>query len=210
MPDNGLMSDQQPERPERRDRPVINGLIALGAVAITVGLVLAGATLLATNVLGIGGDDTAAGSTEQQSMSIPPPQETTEAGGPAITLDTEEPEEKGDGDGESSEESEPESSEATKSKSPKEDKISLSAGQLEVSNFGRIDLTGVYPGGEGAVLQVQRQQGGQWVDFAATVAVVNETFSTYVQTGVNGENIFRVVDKDAGINSNKVKVRVGG
>lgn len=202
------MSDQQPERPERRERPVINGLIALGAVAIAVGLVLAGATLVATNVLGIGGDDGSAGSSEQQSMSIPPPQETTEAGGPAITLNTEDPESGDDGDEKSS--SAPESSEPTKSKSPKDDKISLSAGQLEVENFGRIDLTGVYPGGEGAVLQVQRQQGGQWVDFAATVAVVNETFSTYVQTGVNGENVFRVVDKDAGINSNKVKVRVGG
>jgi hypothetical protein len=200
------MSDQQPER---RERPVINGLIALGAVAITVGLVLAGATLVATNVLGIGGgEDASSGSTEKEVMSIPPPQQTTEAGGPAITLDTEDPD---SGEGEaSSDSSEPETSEPTKSKSPKDDEISLSAGQLEVENFGRIDLTGVYPGGEGTVLQVQRLQDRQWVDFAATVAVVNETFSTYVQTGVNGENVFRVIDKESGVASNRVKVRVGG
>ncbi len=200
------MSDQQPG--EKRERPVIDGLVALGAVALTVGLVLAGVTLVATNMLGLSGDDSASDEASQQEvMSIPPPQETTEAGGPAITLDTESP---ASDDEDSSEASESESEEPKKSKSPQEDTISLSAGQTQVENFGRIDLTGVYRGGEGAVLQVQRLQGGQWVDFAATTSVSNETFSTYVQTGVNGENVFRVIDKGAGVHSNKVKIQVGG
>ena len=50
----------------------------------------------------------------------------------------------------------------------------------------QIDLTGVYPGGEGAILQVQRFEGGKWEDFPVTASVSNETFSTYVQTSQTG------------------------
>ena len=52
-----------------------------------------------------------------------------------------------------------------------------------------IDLTGVYPGGEGAVLRVQRLEDGAWVDFAdgsVEATVSNETFSTYVVTERTG------------------------
>ena len=66
--------------------------------------------------------------------------------------------------------------------------------------MGRIDLTGTYPTGEGAVLQVQRATGpgdDSWVDFPVTVTVSGGQFSTYVQTGRTGPNRFRVIDTDS-------------
>ncbi len=57
----------------------------------------------------------------------------------------------------------------------------------------QIDLTGVYPGGEGAILQVQRFENGTWTDFPASpVSVSDQTFSTYVQTGQPGVQRFRM------------------
>ncbi len=73
----------------------------------------------------------------------------------------------------------------------------------------QVDLTGIYPGGEGAVLQVQRFTSGSWSDFPVTVSVSDETFSTYVQTSQSGKNRFRVVDTDSGRTSNEVTVTVG-
>ena len=73
----------------------------------------------------------------------------------------------------------------------------------------QIDLTGVYPGGEGAILQVQRFTNGKWQDFPVTVSVSDETFTTYVQTSQAGENKFRVVDSDTDLISNEVRVTVG-
>jgi hypothetical protein len=73
----------------------------------------------------------------------------------------------------------------------------------------QIDLSGVYPGGEGAILQVQRFVAGGWQDFPVTASVSNETFSTYVQTSQTGVNRFRVVDTDTRLESNEVKVTIG-
>ena len=73
-----------------------------------------------------------------------------------------------------------------------------------------IYLTGVYPAGEGRVVQVQRFENGNWEDFATVDAVVSgETFSTYVQTAQSGVNKFRVRDTDGPQVSNEVRVRVG-
>lgn len=55
---------------------------------------------------------------------------------------------------------------------------------------------------------MQRLQDGEWVDFAATVAVSGQTFSTYVQTGVSGVNTFRMIHQQSGVTSNRVKVTV--
>jgi len=84
----------------------------------------------------------------------------------------------------------------------------LSASQTEVSKFEQIDLTGVYVGGEGAILQVQRLEDGNWEDFPVTVSVSNSTFSTYVQTSRPGVNEFRVIDLDTQRHSNSVRVRI--
>jgi hypothetical protein len=87
--------------------------------------------------------------------------------------------------------------------------IELSAGQQSVSAMQQIDLTGSYPTGEGAILQVQRLEDGSWEDFPVTASVNNQTFSTYVQTGQTGENTFRVIDTDKDLVSNEVVVTVG-
>lgn len=195
------MSD---EEQEKTGNPVAAGLIALLAVALAVGLVLAGVALVVTRILGVGGEDSASvGETRQkESLYIPPPAKTT-ADGPAVTLHTEAT------DAQSPDETDAEPSRPTKSatKKPKTE-ITLQAGQTEVGNFDRIDLSGVYPGGEGATLQVQRFEGGQWVDFAATIPVSGETFSTYVQSAQTGVNRFRVVDNTTGEESNEVRVTV--
>ncbi len=74
--------------------------------------------------------------------------------------------------------------------------------------MGRIDLTGVYPGGEGAILSVQQFEGGVWNDFPVTASVSGETFATYIQTGQLGRNRFRMIDTDTGAVSNEVRVEI--
>jgi len=88
--------------------------------------------------------------------------------------------------------------------------INLTAAQTSVSRMERIDLTGSYPTGEGAVLQVQRATGpgDSWVDFPVTTTVSGGQFSTYVQTGQAGPNRFRVVDTDTHKASNEVTVTI--
>ena len=186
---------------ERPDRPVLTGLIALVGVALVVGLVLGGVALGAVSVLGLGGDDEGGGrsASDRQSFYLPKPKPTGEPTEPLITLAPDES---------SSEAPEDEPSEAPSSEAP-EDEITLSAGQTSVSPMQQIDLTGVYTGGEGAILQVQRFADGQWIDFPVTASVSNETFSTYIQTGQLGENRFRMIDTSNGLESNEVRVTIG-
>jgi hypothetical protein len=177
-------------------RPVVSGLVALVAVAVVVGLVLGGGALVASRVLGLGDSEASTETTVADSMYLPTPSETPVSTEPAITLapgdETREPSES-----------------PSESESP-EDGISLQAGQTEVSAMERIDLTGTYPGGEGAVLQVERAAGeGGWTEFEVTVPVSGETFSTYVQTGQPGLNKFRLRDPDTDLVSNVVEVTIG-
>jgi hypothetical protein len=72
----------------------------------------------------------------------------------------------------------------------------------------RIYLRGTYPGGEGAILQVQQWEGGAWGIFPVTASVSNETFTTYIQTSQQGKNRFRVVDTDSGEASNEIRVTI--
>ncbi|MEQ6902774.1 hypothetical protein [Nocardioides sp. YIM 152588] len=193
------MSDEQP-RSEGVHRPLLEGLVAMVAVALTVGLIMAGAALFASRFLGLGGPTAGAASTERESMVIPRPERTSDPTGPLVTLHTQAPEKK----------AKQEKSDSAEKKEKKAEKkaITLSANQSTVSSFGRIDLTGIYPGGEGAVLQVQRFESGKWADFEATIPVSGETFSTYVQTGVSGVNRFRVLDRSTGKASNEVRITV--
>lgn len=183
---------------ERVDRPILTGLVALVGVGLVVGLVLGGGVLAATRLLGLGGEEetsSTAVATERDSLVLPEPQETEEPDGPLITLRPDPQQSQRPSQRETEEE--------------EEEGITLSAGQTQVSPMGQIDLTGVYPGGEGAILQVQRFEGGAWGDFPVTASVSNETFSTYVQTGQTGVNRFRMLDTDSGDASNEVKVTVG-
>lgn len=182
---------------------MLNGLLALGAVALTVGLILAGMALVASRMVGLSGGETSAddGTSERESLYLPPPQKTVDEG-PAITLGTEEPDD-------TASTSETASEEPTDKKDPKKNAISLQVVQSQVAAGENIDFTGVYPGGEGAILQVQRYENGAWVDFEATIPVSGEQFSTYVFTGVTGLNRFRVIDNATNKVSNEVRVTVG-
>lgn len=190
---------------------MLDGLVALLGVGLGVGALLAAVALFSANFLGLGdGASASGGSTAQESMYIPRPERTTPSDGPLFTLDTEAP---GSDSSESSDSTDgaedEETDEPRKKKSEEDEEITLSAGQTEVANFEQIDLTGIYPGGEGAVLQVQRFESGSWADFDATIPVSGETFGTYVQTGVSGVNRFRVLDPETDLASNEVRVRVG-
>ena len=194
MPDRPL--------PNSEEHPVAAGLIALVGVGLAVGLVIGIVALVATRMMGLGGENASAQTTSQESLYLPKPEKTTGPSGPLITLapgESESPTEK--------------SSQGQPSRSPKPAKakkeISLSASQTSVEPMDQIDLTGVYPGGEGAILQVQRFTSGSWQAFPVTVSVSDETFATYVQTSQTGVNRFRVTDTDSGLVSNDVRVNIG-
>jgi len=191
------VAEEETDRPTQQGHPVIAGVLALVAVTLTVGLILGGGALAASRVLGVGGSDEASsGSTAQETMFLPPVEPTDPDSGPLITLA---PGPEGSVDPSPSQQpSEEESSPA----------ISLQAGQTQVGSMERIDLTGVYPGGEGAILQVQQFENGSWGDFPVTASVTNETFSTYIQTSQTGSNRFRMVDTDNDEASNEVKVTI--
>jgi hypothetical protein len=184
---------------ESQDHPVAYGLVALIGVGVVVGLILGLAALAAARVVGVGDESAAASTGGEASMYLPKPEKTKGAAGPEITLRPGQ---------EQPPASDPEETDTTKAP---EKAISLSAAQTEVSPMAQIDLTGTYPGGEGAILQVQRFENGAWQDFPASpVSVSDQTFSTYVQTGVPGLQRFRVVDTASGKPSNEVRVTVNG
>lgn len=174
---------------DSENRPVLSGLVALAAVALVVGLLGGLGILVGVKALGIGGEveSSSGASTPENTLFLPEPtdteEETTTEAAPAESP------------------SETESTPATP--------ISLSAGQVSVSPMQQIDLTGTYPGGEGAILAVQRFEDGSWSDFPVTVQVSGGTFATYVQTGRVGPNKFRVIDTDTQKTSNEVSVTVG-
>jgi hypothetical protein len=178
-------------------RPVLAGLLALVGVAVAVGLVAAVAVMSGAHLLGLGGGR-AEGSAGDAgaTMYLPRPHKTQAASGPSITLGT------------SPTESSPTKNPNLNVNKPKK-RISLQAGEQSVAPMGRIDLSGTYLGGEGAVLNVQKFSNGSWQDFySISATVTNGTFSTYIQTGTPGVNRFRVVDSDTKVSSNEVKVTI--
>ena len=100
---------------------------------------------------------------------------------------------------------------ATPSPTPtkKQPKITLQAFPQQVSPGQRINLTGVYRGGEGARLQVERFEGGRWNDFPVGASVSGGQFTTYITTSRTGPQRFRVVDPLSNARSNAVRVTVG-
>ena len=198
------MAERERLESEGEGRPVLTGLVALVGVALIVGLVVGLSALVGVRLLGLGDETASAETAGDQSMFLPKPEKTPAASGPLITL-APTPSSSGQGS------AKPSGSETNKKqkKEREENQISLSASQTEVSSMEQIDLTGVYPGGEGAILQVQRFTSGSWSDFPVTVSVSDETFSTYVQTSQTGVTRFRVVDTDTELVSNEVRVTIG-
>ena len=197
------MADDEVEGSPTERHPIVSGLFALLAVGLVVGLILGGAALAATQVIGVGEDDTATDdATGGASLYLPRPERTGRPDGPLITL--------APPASDSTEESAPAGPETEETETEAESSdISLSAGQTEVGPMEPIDLTGVYPGGEGAILQVQQFTAGKWTEFPVTTPVSDETFTTYIQTSQPGLNRFRMIDTKTGDASNEVRVRIG-
>ena len=193
------MSEQMPEGPDE-GHPILTGLAALVGVAVVVGLILGLVVVAGAHVAGLGGGDQTGSSTAEASMYLPRPQKTPMESGPQITL----------APGASTPSSAPSGQQPKhhKKKPSKSKELTLSAGVTSASPMQQIDLTGIYPSGEGAILQVQRFADGGWQDFPVTVSVSNQTFATYVQTSQGGVNRFRVVDTDTHLASNEVRVTI--
>lgn len=187
------------EQQDSEGHPVVAGLLALLGVGLAVGLLVSGAALAGTSVLGLGeteGTDTAS---SDASVYVPKPSPTEDETGALITLAPKPSPTSGEPE---SEEEEFES----------EDAISLSASVTEVAPSQEIGLSGVYPGHEGAKLVVQRFEDGEWVDFAdgdVTTTVSDETFSTYVITARTGLSRWRMRDLKTDDVSNEVRVKIG-
>ena len=130
----GLLSTV-PE-PERRQHPVVAGLVALVGVGLAIGLLAGGGTLVATRVLGLGSGATAVDSTARQCMYLPKPEKTT-ATWSAAGRPTQRRGQRAHGPG-------------PHDAQPRRPSITLQPGQTQVGPMGRIDLTGTYPTGEGA------------------------------------------------------------
>jgi hypothetical protein len=172
-----------------QNRPVIAGFVALATGALVLGLLGAFAVMMGVKVLGVGGDSgSSSGESTATGLYLPEPPT------PTVT-ESVDPEE---------EPSETEPTETTPAGS-----ITLNASQTSVSPMQQIDLTGSYPAGEGAILQVQRMENGEWQDFPVTMSVSGGTFSTYVMTSRSGDNTFRVIDTDSDTASNEVTITVG-
>lgn len=178
---------------DTEERPVLSGLVALASVAVVVGLLAGLAVLVVTRMVGLDGDvETGSGSgAGQQTLYLPEPTQTSSSA-----------------QGQAPESGTPAAPSSPSQQTPAA-AISLSASQLSVSAMQQIDLTGTYPQGEGAILQVQRLENGQWTDFPVTISVSDQTFATYVQTSRPGPNKFRVRDTDSPQVSNVVTVTVG-
>jgi hypothetical protein len=172
---------------------VLTGLIALVAVAAVIGIIGGLAALVGSRMLGLDGDASASGddsASSNASLYLPEPTITSETVVPEAATS-------------------PTADSVDPSSSTTGTEITLTAGQQSVSAMQQIDLTGTYPTGEGAILQVQRFEDGAWEDFPVTMSVSNQTFATYVQTSQAGENKFRVIDTDKDLFSNEVVVTVG-
>jgi hypothetical protein len=175
---------------ERREHPVLWGLVALVTVAALLGLVVGIGALAASRMVGIGGSGDAASAGGGETLRIPEPSDTSTPSAEPSDDGTKPPKK-------------PRKSRAAQTA------ITLTAGQTAVAPMQEIDLTGSYPGGDGAILQVQRFDGSNWLDFPVTASVSGGTFSTYIQTGQAGANRFRVADKASGEVSNRVTVTIG-
>src|SRR3546814_227596 len=110
---------------------------------------------------------------------MPEPVATTSNGGPLVTLLSPSPSKK------SSKSSKKPSPSASESEKPA---ITLSQGAFEVDAGAQLYLSGVYPTGEGAVLDIEQRVGtGAWEEFPVDVNVSGGTFSVYVNTSATSD-----------------------
>lgn len=181
-------------------RQLLIGLGALLATALVIGGTVSVVALGAANLAGVTSADSSA--SEEPSLYRPTKAEASaeppEPVAPSLSAEPEAPE---------PEEIEPPKSDRPEPKKQRDTRgqIRLSASPTSGSTYENIYLTGTYRGRAGATLQVQRFE-NRWVDFPASASVRGGSFQTYVASGQEGQNKFRVVDQSTGQVSEPVSV----
>jgi hypothetical protein len=176
-------------------RALLVALAAMAGVALLVGLAVGAAAITVLNGAGVGDTGQASGGSEE-SLYIPRYHPTQTAKTDDLNLPSP-----------TAEESQSES--PSEEPSPRTDRIKLFGAPQSVSPGERINFNGVYVDGEGVALQIQRKEGGVWVDFPVEATVRGGVFSTWIQTSHTGESPFRVLDETTNRVSNVVVITVG-
>jgi hypothetical protein len=180
------MQDDDDDR--RQDLTTV--VLKILGVAVAIGLVIGLGAWVMVKALGLDSTETPSLGTSQvdpitplPTTALPVPSESSSPSAPDDTFST--PSSPGTGD------------------------LYLSASPVFVDPMERINLTGQWPGHDNEGLLVQRFEGGKWADFGVHVQVNVGTFDTYVMTGREGDQKFRVYDPETKTASNEVTVTVG-
>ncbi|RNL60459.1 hypothetical protein EFK50_19225 [Nocardioides marmoriginsengisoli] len=185
------MSESEPD--QDRQQQIIAAVVKVVGVALAIGLAIGLGTWILVKALGLDSTDTT-GQPIQVDPITPSALPTTALPDPTQSSDPTETESP---------------SEPSFTSSPGDEKLLLSASPLFVDPMQRINLTGQWPGRDAVPLLVQRFEDGEWVNFGVQVQVTVGTFDTYVLTGREGDNKFRVFDPETETASNAVSVTVG-
>lgn len=194
------------------DRPVAAGVRALLLVAVLGGILAAGAVAVALKTSAITGDRAAfdSGMTLQMPPFTPEPNQLQPVVLPSVapTASATPTDSYTDSSGPGSSFS----SQPLPSDQAGVFPINLQSGERNVTIL--LDLSGTYPQGEGAVLQVQRFVNGAWVDFAppgqtGEFVVGGGLFSGSITPTGKGPQQFRVRNISNTDVSNSVAVNVG-
>ena len=168
------------------------GVGMLLVVGGLIGAIVAFAGIKVADLAGITGSSTTTGSPER--LRIPRNASTPTTPAPTSAAPT-------------TSDSPPTSSPPSSSSKP-ERAITLTVSPRTAPSFARITLTGTYRAPDGTSLQVQRLEGGSWVDFPVTTTVSGGRFSTYIQTGHTGLNRIRMTDVVDGRSSEVVSFTI--
>ena len=182
------MKDQDGNLP----RQLLMALGALLAAALVVGGIMSVVALGAAKVAGVG---ETSGATAEPSIFIPAPSSPSSTPDAPAETPTASP----------SPTPSPDADGSDKPAKKTRQVITVSASPGRGSTGERIYLRGTYREGNGTTLQVQRFEGG-WRDFPVSATVRGGAFETYVQSGQEGRNRFRVVDASTGRTSGPVTV----
>ena len=180
---------------DSEQRPVLWGIAALGLAAVAAGLVVGLGLVFGLGMVGLGGGggDSSAAPAAQETLFLPTPTPT----------ETEAP----DDESETSDDDAPDAPDGPAK--VKRKPIEIVVGQTTVAPMAQIDITGTATLPDGAILRVQRFENEAWVDFPVTARVEGQRYATYVQTGREGVNRFRMIDTDSGKASKAVEVTIG-
>lgn len=198
---------------EENENPVANGLVALVAVGLVIGLLTAIIALLGTRLVGLGGGDgtSSGGVAAGDSLYLPSLVPTELDSRMLVTLapvETETPD-SATASGSVGPSSTP-SSTPTESEQPEGTSILLNAGSLRVEAGDEVMLSGTFRRGEGSVLDIwYKVEDEDWTEFNLDVNVYGGVFQVHVATYKTGTIQWRVQDPDSGTESNVVTVHHG-